>query len=165
MYRLVEHADVDFTVNVKDTRALAPQVEFIEPPLKQLVINLYRAGGKDSFTSIAAIRNFDYNGSRQELVGEHYKFIDLPTAESALQFFLKGRSDALISYQSNVKHLQKYNALMFADNVTITPIRRVNAYFGIAKGSEHFELLKQVFTDYAEQNDLKYFVQVMAEAE
>ena len=157
MYRLVKNAEVDFTVNVKSTRVLKPYVEYIEPPLKTLVINLYQY--KDSnVKTISAVRNFDYNGVRQTLLDEHYQFVDLPTPEAALQMFLKRRVDALISYQSNVTFLTTQNALMLPSDVTVAPQFKVNAYFGIAKGSEHFELLKTVFSDYAEKREVKYFV-------
>lgn len=158
MYRLVENAEVDFTVNVKLTRALRPHVEFVEPPLKQLVINLYRYDTKSEFKTISAIRGFDYQGSRKEFVDQNYQFIDLPTAVSALQLFLKRRSDALISYQSNVLHLQRQNSMMLPKDVTITPLRKVDAHYAIAKGSANFDLLWHVLTDYAEQHNLAYFV-------
>ncbi|MEW9797082.1 hypothetical protein [Alteromonas sp. CYL-A6] len=163
MYRLVERSEVDFTVNVKSTRALKPYVELIEPPLKQLIINLYHHGAQGDFRTISAIRGFDYEGGRQRLTEQHYQFIDLPTAASALELFLKGRSDALISYQSNVLHLQRQTALVLPEGIKVTPLLRVNAYFAVAKGSPHFELLKRVFNDYAEQHQLTYFVQTLAE--
>ena len=158
MYRMVENAEVDFTVNVKLTRALEPHVEFIEPPLKQLVINLYRFGENTDYKTISAIRGFDYNGTRRKLVDQKYRFVDLPTAESALQLFLKRRSDALISYQSNVIHIKQQNGIVFPDTITAMPLLKVNAYFGVAKGSAKFDLIKRVFTEYAEKHGLEYFV-------
>lgn len=157
MYRLVKNAEVDFTVNVKTTKVLKPYVEFIEPPLKELVINVYQYNDSNVKT-ISAVRNFDYNGVRKRLVDEHYRFVDLPTSEAALQMFLKRRVEALISYQSNVKHFSEQNALIFPADVIVTPQLKVNAHFGIASGSEHFELLKAVFSDYAEKRQLTYFV-------
>lgn len=165
MYRLVQNSEVDFTVNVKLTRALKPYVEFVEPPIKPLVINLYRYGTKDEFKTISAIRGFDYNGGRQKFVDQNYEFIDLPTAISALQLFLKRRSDALISYQSNILHLQQQNEMMFPKDVIITPLLKVDAYFAIAKGSEHFDLLNYILKDYAQKHKLQYFVPQVAPVE
>ncbi len=158
MYRLVEHAEVDFTVNVKSTRALKPYVEFIDPPLKQLVINLYRYGRNSEFKNIAAIRGFDYHGIRQQFVDQKYAFIDLPTAQSALQIFLKRRSDGLISYQSNIGHLQKQITLRFPSEITVTPLLKVDAFYAISKGSEKFDLVKFILNDYAQKHNLSYFV-------
>lgn len=158
MYRLVKNSEVDFTVNPKSTKALSPYVEFVDPRFKKLVINLYRYGTNSEFKTISAIRGFDYNGSRQTLVDQNYQFVDLPTAESALQFFLKRRSDALISYQSNVVHLKRQNAIIFPKEITVTPLLEVNAYYGITKGSANFDLLRHVLSDYAEQHNLEYFV-------
>tara|TARA_R110000868_G_scaffold144619_1_gene363912 strand:+ start:262 stop:1032 length:771 start_codon:yes stop_codon:yes gene_type:complete len=158
MYLLVKNSEVDFTVNVKSTRALSPYVEYVAPPLKKLVINLYRYGTNSEFKTISAIRGFDYNGSRQKFVDRNYQFVDLPTAESALQLFLKRRSDALISYQSNVTHLKQQNAITFPKEITVTPLLEVNAYYGITKGSANFDLLRHVLKDYAEQHNLEYFV-------
>lgn len=161
MYRLVENAEVDFTVNVKLTTALRPHVEFVDPPLKRLVINLYHYGTDSEFKTISAIRGFDYNGTRRKLTDQDYRFIDLPTAESAIQLFLKRRSDALISYQSNVVHIKQQNAIVFPEDVTASPLLEVNAYFAIAKGSAKFDLLKYLLNDYAEQHNLEYFVQAI----
>ncbi|WP_100641217.1 substrate-binding periplasmic protein [Alteromonas facilis] len=160
MYRLIKNSEVDFTVNVKSTTDLRPYVEFVEPPLKNLIINLYRHANDNELKTISAIRGFEYNGGRQNLVDQNYRFIDLPTAEAALQLFLKRRTSALISYQSNVLHLMQQNGLSFPNEVTVTPLLEVNAYFGVAKGSEHFDLLWHAFNDYAEVNDLTYFVQL-----
>jgi polar amino acid transport system substrate-binding protein len=158
MYRLVKNSRVDFTVNVKSTRALSPYVEFVAPPIKKLVINLYRYGTNSEFKTISAIRGFDYNGSRQTLADQNYQFFDLPTAESALQIFLMRRSDALISYQSNVAHLKLQNTIIFPKEITVTPLLEVDAYYGITKGSANFDLLRHVLSDYAEQHKLEYFV-------
>ena len=163
MYRLVKNSEVDFTVNVKSTRALSPYVEFIEPPLKKLVVNLYHYGTNNKLKTVSAVRGFDYNGSRQKLIDQNYRFVDLPTPESALQLFLKRRIDALISYQSNVVHLKQQNAIEFPKEVTVTPLINVNAYYGIAKGSAHFDLLQYVLNDYARKHNLEYFVPQVAE--
>lgn len=158
MYLLVKNLEVDFTVNVKSTRALSPYVEFVEPPLKKLFINLYRYDTDSKFKTISAIRGFDYNGIRQKLVDQNYQFVDLPTAEAALQLFLKGRSDALISYQSNVAHLKQQNSMVFPKEMSVTTQLEVNAYYGITKGSAKFDLLKHILSDYAKQHNLEYFV-------
>jgi polar amino acid transport system substrate-binding protein len=158
MYILVKNSEVDFTINPKSTKALSPYVKFVEPPFKKLVINLYRYDTNSEFKTISAILGFDYNGMRQKLVDQNYQFVDLPTAESALQLFLKRRSDALVSYQSNVDHLKRQNAIMFSKEITVTPLLEVNAYYGITKGSANFDLLWHVLNDYAEQHSLEYFV-------
>jgi polar amino acid transport system substrate-binding protein len=163
MYRLVKNSRVDFTVNVKSTRALSPYVEFVDPPIKKLVVNLYRYGTNKEFKTISAIRGFDYNGSRQTLVDQNYEFFDLPTAESALQIFLMRRSDALISYQSNVDYLKRQNTIIFPKEITVTPLLEVDAYYGITKGSANFDLLRHVLNDYAQQHNLEYFVPQKAE--
>lgn len=158
MYLLVKNSEVDFTINPKSTKALSPYVKFVAPPFKKLVINLYRYDTNSEFRTISAILGFDYNGMRQKLVDQNYQFVDLPTAESALQLFLKRRSDALVSYQSNVDHLKQQNAIIFPKEITITPLLEVNAYYGITKDSANFDLLWHVLNDYAEQHSLEYFV-------
>ena len=163
MYLLVKNSEVDFTINVKSTRALSPYVEFVDPPFKKLVINLYRYDTNKEFKTISAIRGFDYNGSRQTLADQNYEFFDLPTAESALQIFLMRRSDALVSYQSNVSHLTLQKAMALPKEVTVTPLLEVNAYYGITKGSANFDLLRHVLNDYAQQHNLEYFVPQNAE--
>ena len=157
MYRMIQNSEVDFTVNIKTTRALKPYVEFIDPPYDQLVLNLYKYSSSSQTKTISAIRGFDYNGYRQKYMDQNYEFIDLPTAVSAIQVFLKQRSDALISYQSNVVYLQRNNAMVFPKEVIITPLIKVDTHYAIARGSPHFDLLWGVFNDYASKNNLTYF--------
>ena len=55
-------------------------------------------------------------------------------------------------------YLQQQNGLVFPEEVTITRINTVDAYYAIAKGSAKFELLRHVLKDYARQHKLTYFV-------
>ena len=55
-------------------------------------------------------------------------------------------------------HLKQQKAITFPKEITVTPLLEVNAYYAITKGSENFDLLLHVLSDYAEQHNLEYFV-------
>lgn len=158
MYRLIQRGDVDFTINVKTTAALAPYVEFVDTPLKPLIVNLYQFVDKPEPKTIAAIRDFDYDGSRMLLAQNQVTFIDLPTPEAALKLFLKQRSDALISYQSNIEHLLREQSLTFPKAVRSSRLSAVNAYYGVTKTSAHYALITHILNEYADTHKLNYYV-------
>ena len=92
LFRLLEKAEIDFTINIKSTVALPKNVDFVEPPFSTLQLDLYSHKQNKLDNSVAAIRGYSYHGFRAKLVDQHYKFFDLPNSISAIQLFLKKRS-------------------------------------------------------------------------
>lgn len=87
-----------FTINIKSTKALANLVEFSKTPFRKLVLNLYSHSDAKNFSTISAVRGFDYQGYREKYAKEGVEFIDLPSTISAIRVFIKRRSNHLLSY-------------------------------------------------------------------
>ena len=159
LYRLLEHADVDFIINIKSTKALPKDIVFVDIPFNTLSLNLYTRKNGQSEKSVAAIRGFGYHGFRTKLTAQGYEFIDLPTSVSAIRLFLKKRSDHLISYRSPVDYYIQEKNLNIKDEVSILPLLEVPTYYGISGKSPHLEKLKAAFDDYASKHKLMFFDQ------
>lgn len=162
IYKLLARSEVDFTINIKSTRALKDSVYFVERPYRQLVLNLYRYRSAQGFKSVSAIRGFDYNGYRQQYKDMGIEFLDLPNAVSAIQVFVKQQSDALLSYQSPVLFFQRNDKLGFPEEVSVTPLLKIDTHYAIAKKSDNFELIRSALNDYAQRRDFSYFQDILA---
>lgn len=109
MYLLLDQNDIDFSINIKSTKALVdvahPPV-FAEPPYMMLQLVVYSHSRRANAVhdgSIAMIRGFDYQGERQQLSNAGLRPVDLPDAVSAIEMFLKGRTEHLITYDGPFK--------------------------------------------------------------
>ena len=160
IYRLLEHADVDITINIKSTKALPKDIVFVETPFSTLSLDLYSHKNAQSTKSIAAIRGFSYHGFRTKLTEQGYEFFDLPTSISAIQLFLKKRTSHLISYRSPVDYYVAEKNLKIEDDVTVLPLVTVPTYYGISGRSPHLEKIQAAFDDYASKHQLKFFDEV-----
>lgn len=159
VYRMLEKAEVDFTINVKTTKVLANTVDFIELPFTKLELNLYTRNIRSNQFTVASIRGFDYNGYRQSLSQKGYEFIDLPNALSAARLFNLKRTENLISYAGPVEYYVKNKTLTLDESILITPLDSVDSHYAIGKESPHILLLKNVLNDYAENHNFDYFVE------
>ena len=160
IYRLLENADVDITINIKSTKALPKDIVFVETPFSTLTLDLYSHKNAQSINSIAAIRGFSYHGFRTKLTEQGYEFFDLPTSISAIQLFLKKRTNHLISYRSPVDYYIQEKNLKIEDGVAVLPLITVPTYYGISGQSRHREKLKAAFDDYASKHQLSFFDEV-----
>jgi polar amino acid transport system substrate-binding protein len=104
IYKLLENADIDFTINIESTEALPDDHVFVETPYQTLYLDLYTHNKLTSIKEVAAIRGFGYHGYRNKMLANGYTFFDLPTSISAIQVFLKKRSRHLISYRAPVDY-------------------------------------------------------------
>lgn len=157
IYKLMANSEIDLTINIKSTQALRDYAHFSEKPYRQLTLNLYRYSSAPALNSVSAIRGFDYNGYRQKYLDMGVEFLDLPNAISAIQFFVKQQSDALLSYHSPVAFFLENDKLGFPEKVSMTPLLQVDTHYAIAVGSENFELLKSALQDYAKQQNINYY--------
>jgi polar amino acid transport system substrate-binding protein len=159
IYRLLEHADVDFVINIKSTKALPKDIVFVDTPFNTLSLSLYTRKNSQSEKSIAAIRGFGYHGFRTKLTAQGYEFIDLPTSISAIRLFLKKRTNHLISYRSPVDYYVQEKKLNIKEGVSVLPLIEVPTYYGISAQSPHLEKLHAAFDDYASKHQLTFFGQ------
>ena len=160
IYRMLESADIDFTINIKSTKALPHDVVFVDTPFSILKLDLYQHKNALSTKSVAAIRGFSYHGFRDKLMLEGYEFFDLPTSISAIQLFLKKRSSHLITYRSPAEFYIKNKNLDIKGSVSILPLVDVPTYFAISGNSPHLEKLKVAFNGYAAKNQISFFGQM-----
>jgi polar amino acid transport system substrate-binding protein len=157
IYRMLRNADVDFTINIRSTKALPEDIVFVETAFSTLSLNLYAHKGSEPVKSIAAIRGFGYHGFRTKLLAQEYEFFDLPTSTSAIQLFLKERTTHLISYRSPVDyHIQK-NKLNINSSVSVQPLIEVPTYYAISGKSPYLEILQAALDDYSTKHHLTFF--------
>jgi polar amino acid transport system substrate-binding protein len=160
IYRLLKNADVDFTINIKSTQALPRDVVFVETPFNTLSLDLYRHKNASAIKSIAAIRGFSYQGFRTKLMGQKYEFVDLPNSISAIQLFLKNRTNYLISYRSPVEYYIEEKKLNIKDDVSVLPLIEVSTHYAISGQSVQLKKLKAALEDYASKHQIRFFDQI-----
>ncbi len=152
IYKMIADGEVDFTINVRSTRALQPNVTFIEKPFNQIRLNLYQYQDRIPMQSVAAIRGFDYAGKRQLLESQNIEFIDQPTSISAIQVFIRKRSDALLAYQGPVEHYLQSNELQLDSNVSITPLQKIDSHYAVSNHSPNASELITILNDFSNQH-------------
>lgn len=157
IYRMIENAEIDFTVNIKSTEALTKHVLFSDIPYRNIRLNLYTHNEPNHRKTISAVRGFDYQGYRQKFNEEGFEFIDLPNTISAIQVFMKGRSDYMLSYEAPVQEYILTNNIIVKSTDTITPLLEIGTYYAVAKHSQHLDDLLQAFSDYAVKHRAQYF--------
>jgi polar amino acid transport system substrate-binding protein len=160
IYKLLENADIDFTINIKSTEALPDDLVFVETPFKTLYLDLYTHKKLPSIKGVAAIRGFSYHGYRRKMLADGYTFIDLPTSISAIQVFLKKRSRHLITYRSQVNFYAKEKKLNIKNTLSVLPLINVTNHYGISAQSPHLAKIKFALDDYAAKHHLQFFEQV-----
>lgn len=160
IYRLLESADVDFTINVKSTKALPRNVVFVHTPFNTLKLDFYTHKSTEFNKSVAAIRGFSYHGFKASLTEQGFEFFDLPNSISAVQLFLKKRTRHLISYRSRVEYYMDEKKLNIKDDVTVAHLVDVHTYYAISGQSPHLKKLKVAFDDFASKHQLMFFEEV-----
>lgn len=103
IYRDFNEGFVDLTINVKTTSSMASNILYSKLPYRSLEIFLYSKNVSPPLT-IAAIRSYSYNGIRLALENKGNSFVDLSNTKEALAVFLRGGSDAILSYKQPFEH-------------------------------------------------------------
>lgn len=152
MYKMLQSGEIDLSINVRSTKALAEQ-DFAEPYFTML--HLILVDGDPRWLNrnqklVAAIRGFDYHGQRQQLTARGFSFYDAANADDAVEMFFKGRTSHLITYEA------PFRALMQRDQITteyvMHRIADVPTFYVLSSQSMHRDLLKSVFAHYALQH-------------
>lgn len=164
MYILLDHNDIDFSINIKSTKALVdvshPPV-FAEPPYMMLQLVVYSHSRRASAVhdgSIAMIRGFDYQGERQKLSNAGLRPTDLPDAVSAIEMFLKGRTEHLITYDGP---FQAYvtahadDAVEPLSSVSRRTLQEIPTYVVIGARSPYRGQIETILQRHAEQYHCK----------
>lgn len=164
MYVLLDHNDIDFSINIKSTKALVdvsnPPV-FAEPPYMMLQLVVYshsRRANSVHDGSIAMIRGFDYQGERQHLSNAGMRPVDLPDAVSAIEMFLKGRTEHLITYDGPFQAYlatQGPTAVEPAAKLTRKTLQEIPTHVVIGANSPYRAQLEQLLRRHAQQYHCK----------
>lgn len=160
IYKMLQRGEIDLTINIKHTKALADAVQFVEPPYGQLSLVLLTHGAavaRDKKPTIAAIRGFDYHGQRQQLTDKGYTFIDMADSIGAVELFVKGRTNALITYEAPFNYYLQQQNLTFATHYQRFVLENLDTHYVISNASKHSALLRQAFEHYAQQHQQSYF--------
>ncbi len=160
IFRLMETAEVDLTVNVKSTRAMPPGTLFSGQPFTRLFVDLYTHQADTGPDSVAAIRGYDYHGYRQDLERRGFSFVDLPDGLDAVEMFLKGRTKHLISYRGPFVHRLSMLTDAGPKDISRLPLASVDSYYAISANSPYKDMLLQVFSEHASTSQLTYFYPV-----
>jgi polar amino acid transport system substrate-binding protein len=133
---MMSSGDLDLTINVKTTQGLVNNADFFPKPFSVLTLALYNYANATE-KSISAIRAFDYNGYRDKLQNDGFRFIDVPTAEDAVELFVRRRSQHLISYKTPYDYYLMANDVKFETQVNTTVLQNIPTYIAISRMSAH----------------------------
>lgn len=103
IYRDFNEGVIDLTINVKTTSSLVSNVLYSKRPYRLLEIILYAREVAKPY-NIASIRSFSYSGVRQKLESEGHTFVELSNTKDAIAVFLRGGTDAILSYKRPFEH-------------------------------------------------------------
>ncbi len=140
LYLLLQKGDIDLTINIKSTAALAhqPAPLFVEPPYMTLQLVLYshkKTSPAPHNDSIAAIRAFDYQGQRQQLSARGHQFVDVADATQAIEVFLHRRTEHLLTYEGPFRaYLQSHDASVL-NQFERRALDSIPAYFVVSPAS------------------------------
>lgn len=159
MYLLLDSGAVDFSINIKSTKALTAQHEFISPAYSELQLVIYShkassAAPRDN--SVALIRGFDYQGQRAALLQRGYLMIDLPDSISASELFLHQRSQHLLTYDGPFRaYVQAKDATLFSQYER-QALDSIDTFYVLSGRSLHLQLMRQTIMAYGKQHHCLY---------
>lgn len=159
MYLLLDNGDIDFSINIKSTLKLSRAHQAVAPAYSELQLVLYShrpSSNAPRDNSVAAIRAFDYQGQRQQLLQKGYQFVDLPDSVSASQFFLHQRSQHLLTYDG------PFRAHLLAEQPQLLPslkrkaITSIDTFYILSAQSPHQASMQQAINQFAAQHRCGY---------
>lgn len=164
IYKLIKSGAVDFTMNVKSTKALQDNVTFIEHPVGQLNIGIYQHADMASAKSVAAIRGFDYHGVRVLLEERGHTFFDVPSATDAVTLFLRRRTSHLVSYVGPFNYFMENSNFDMPLSLSIEYIGKADTFYAVSLVSDRRELVSSTLEDYVSRLSTTYVLDSLDEA-
>jgi hypothetical protein len=149
VYRDFANGKIDITVNVKSTESLSQNVLFSDIPYINLQVMLYSNNLQPNGT-IAAIRQFNYHGAKQNLIDMGYVMLNQANSKEAFTVFWRGGAQGLISYKMPYEHYYKLlkdaaRLGAFEGQITAQELVTVPSYFVVNKTNAQAEsLLKRI---------------------
>lgn len=159
MYMLLESGAIDLSINIKSTKAITAQHEFVSPPYSELQLVMYShkassAAPKDN--SVALIRGFDYQGQRAALTQRGFVMIDLPDSISASELFLHQRSQHLLTYDGPFRAYMQTKDATLLSQYERKALSSIDTFYLLSGRSQHQQLMRQAITTYGKQYKCRY---------
>lgn len=163
LYKMLSTGEVDLTINIKQTKALPDNISFVEPPYVTLSLVLLSYIGQTKIptstkpTTIAAIRGFDYLGQRQILSDLGYQFIDMPDSIDAIKMFVRGRTDALLTYEAPFDYYLKQQPSTGMQPYQRKLLESIGTFYVISDQSPHKTYIGTKLADFAAAKQISQF--------
>lgn len=164
MYLLLDSGDIDFSINIKSTLKLSRQHVPVAPAYSELQLVLYTHQHSSNATrddSVAAIRAFDYQGQRQQLLQRGYIFVDLPDSVSASQFFLHQRSQHLLTYDGPFRAYLQSQQPELLKTLQRKPITSIDTFYILSAQSKHQASMQQAIRQFAKKHRCVYLARCL----
>lgn len=162
MFLLLDSGDIDFSINIKSTRKLSRAHVAVAPAYSKLQLVLYSHLDSSSAPrddSVAAIRAFDYQGQRQQLMQQGYFFVDLPDSVSASQFFLHQRSQHLLTYEGPFRAYLLAQQPDLLKSLQRKPITSIDTFYILSAKSPYQATMQQAIHQFAKKHHCEYLAQ------
>ncbi len=159
IFKMVESGEVDLTLNIKSTSALAKNALFIEPKYTDLQLNFYQNSDLSTDYPVAAIRSYDYNGFRQKFVQKGMQIVDLTGSLDTLQLFASGRAYGVLSYAGPYNYYINQIPHNKVKNILIENLAEIPSHYAVSRKSKHLNAIISILRDYAIRNGLVEFEQ------
>lgn len=159
MFLLLDSGDIDFSINIKSTQKLSRQHLAAATPYSELQMAMYSHPPRSKAprdNSVAAIRAFDYQGKRQQMLQRGYQFVDLPDSITATQFFLQQRSQHILTYDGPFRaYLQTHNPEVLKD-LQRQAITSIDTFYVLSARSPHQQAMLQAVQIFAKKHHCRY---------
>lgn len=159
MYRLLDSGDIDLSISTITNKLISKTHSFLLPPYLELELVLYShfpATDAPQDNTVAAIRGFDYQDMRGQMLKNGYKFIDMPDAISAVNFFIHQRSQYLLTYQGPFLYFMQHNHPDTINNFDYKSLKKLDIQVVVSAYSIHRLQLIKMIKDYAELHKCSY---------
>lgn len=162
MYLLLDSGELDLSINIKSTKALAPQQGqhlFVAPPYSKLQLVMYshkNRGQTPRDNSVALIRGFDYQGQRAKLLERGFIPVDLPDSISASDLFLHRRSQHLLTYDGPFRAYAEAKDASLLKNLERKALSSIDTFYVLSARSPHQNRMQQAIVSYAKKHKCRY---------
>ncbi|MGS2721026.1 hypothetical protein [Paraglaciecola aestuariivivens] len=160
-YRFIKEfnaGNIDLTINTKINPHIKAKALFLDPPFRMIKLNLYTKNARSPDRTIAAIKGFDYGGKRLEFTQNRYELLDLPSATSSLQAFLRGETNKLLFYDPQMAFFVSKKLIQLDNSIKVEELDTIYTHFAIFKNSSHKQVLNDYIAAYANAHNTQFFI-------
>lgn len=159
MYRLLDTGDIDLSISTITNKLISKTHSFLLPPYLELELVLYShspATGAPQDNTVAAIRGFDYQDMRGQMLKNGYKFIDMPDAISAVNFFMHQRSAHLLTYQGPFLYFMQHNNPEALTKFEYKSLIKIDIQVVVSARSRYRSQVIKMLSNYTELHKCRY---------